>query len=223
MGTGNMEVTVACLWWDRWCGASGPLYVKRLRNMVRKHLSVPHRFVCFTDRQSFIKDFDIETLPMDVPKWKWNLRKMVVYKRDNGLSGRVIVLDLDMIILRSIDFLAEYDGEFCVLRDFYDKNLSGGSILSFEAGTLQERFYDPLVKNGFNIGWKVKGSERFWYRECDGHMDFWQDLYPNRILSFKPKPITRLDREPEEASIVCFHGKPRPHEVITPWVVQAWN
>jgi hypothetical protein len=219
-----MELTVACLWWDRWCGDTwGPEYVERLRNMVRGNLSLPHRFVCFTDKPEKIEERGIETLPMDVPKWKWNLRKTVVYKKDNGLSGRVIVLDLDMIILRSIDFLARYRGEFCIIEDFYHKGLPGGSIMSFEAGTLQERFYDPLVKNGFNIGWKVRGSERYWYKERRSHMDFWQDLYPDKIVSFKPTPNTRLNREPEEAAIVCFHGRPRPHEVDTSWVVKNWK
>lgn len=222
-----MEITVACLWWDLWCGSTwGQEYVERLRNMVRDNLSIPHRFVCFTDRPERIQERGIETLPMDVPNWQWNLRKMIVYRKDNGLSGRVLVLDLDLIILRSIDFLAEYNGEFCVLEDFYYKGLPGGSISSFEAGTLQERFYDPLVKDGFNIGWRMHGSERYWYKECGcyrNYVDYWQTLYPGKIVSFKPKPNTRLAEVPEEASIVCFHGKPRPHEVTTPWALKYWK
>ena len=40
------QLTVACLKWGRKYGVD---YVNILRDMVRRHLAVPHRFVCLTD------------------------------------------------------------------------------------------------------------------------------------------------------------------------------
>lgn len=218
-----MELTVACLWWNQWCKELGPVYVVRLKNMLERHLSVPHRFVCFTDRPDLLRTYGVETLPMDCPRWRWNFRKMILYKNDNGLKGRVLAFDLDNIILDSIDWILEYRGPFCVLEDFYAKGSPGGNIMSFEAGTLHDVFYEPLMQDGFRLGWKFRGSERLWYREAPIVLEFWQHLFPSRIVNYKPRPDTRLTKVPQGASIVCFHGRPRPHEVDDPWVLQNWK
>ena len=53
-------VTILCMKWGR---MYGPDYVNNLARGVRRHLSRPHRFVCFTDDASGL-DAGVEALPL---------------------------------------------------------------------------------------------------------------------------------------------------------------
>jgi len=43
-----------------------PIYVQNLYNMVKRHLTVPHKFICFTDHVKLHKlvEGDIEIRPL---------------------------------------------------------------------------------------------------------------------------------------------------------------
>jgi hypothetical protein len=45
-----------------------------------------------------------------------------------------------------------------------------------------------------------------------------QDAFPGLFVSYK-----QINGPPEKASVVVFHGKPRPHEVTTGWVPEVWK
>ena len=52
--------TILCM---KWGTKYGPEYVNRLHSMVRRHLTIPHRFVCLTDNREGLHA-DIETFPI---------------------------------------------------------------------------------------------------------------------------------------------------------------
>lgn len=224
---GKDDLCIVCTYWGNWCHPYGVHYVNRLYRGVQRHLTLPHRFVCFTDH---IPGGDgpglaagIEVLPMDVPDWRWNLRKMIVYKPQNGLSGRVLLFDLDVVIVGSIDDIAQYAGEFATCEAAYRPGGVGGSIIGFAAGFGKRLLWDPLVINHAAIANATMGSERKYYtqRLCNGRckMDFWQDMYPGQVLSYK---VDCKNGIPEGARVVRFHGKPRPHEARDRWLTQHW-
>lgn len=192
--------------------------------MVARHLNRSYRFVCFTDAPYALPG-DIETLPMGVPNWRWNLRKMALYKPDNGLSGRVLALDLDTVIVGCIDDIADYRGPFCVVEDFYRKGRNGGGVISFETSdALTDRLYRPVAEKPMNVAARTKGAERYWYDMQMPEADHWQDLLPGQVVTFKPRPDERLHTPPHDARIVCFHGKPAIHEVADQfgWIGRNW-
>ena len=197
-------------------------YVRRLRDGVAKHLSIPHRFVCMTDIPKVVPD-DIETLPLGCSTWRWNLRKMSMYDPDYGFAGRVLALDLDTVIVGSLDDIAKYPGRFAVLEDFYEPGQCGGGIVGFEGGTLDDDLYWPVHGHRFQVNAITRGSERKWYRLRMPDADFWQSMFPGQIVSYKPRPNERLREIPEDARIVCFHGDPRPHECDEAWLKQYWR
>lgn len=56
--------------------------------------------------------------------------------------------------------------------------------------------------------------------------DLLQHLFPNKIISFKVHcRINKIidSAVPKDASIVCFHGNPRPHTIMHPDLKQYWN
>ena len=63
--------------------------------------------------------------------------------------------------------------------------------------------------------------------------DIWQEVFPEKIISYKvhiknrgrqPSPrFTKHGGNLDTASIVCFHGRPSPHEVKEEWMMEKWH
>lgn len=259
------ELTVACVKWGPWCAPHGARYVNNLFQGVSRNLTLPHRFVCFTDstegldehiearalpknlpaswwlnrlhrsrkapvRQLLsvpyrltqkrdlrpeIQDDKARTkLPVDLVGW-WN--KLYLFKH-GVLDGRVLYIDLDTVIVGSLDELASYSGDFCILRDFYRPTNYGSGLMSWKAGPAVSAVWDRFVEEGLP---NVRRGDQAWIQKCLPDADFFQDLYPGQTLSYK---LHCLKRPPLPGSrVICFHGKPRPHEVLDlPWM-EAWE
>jgi hypothetical protein len=208
MGGGNLVLTVCCFLWGDWPHAE--MYVDRLRRGVARHLSLPHRF-------------EVITAAPDLPR---NLRKMWLYAPENGLSGRVLCLDLDTVVIGSLDDIGGYVGQFCVLEDLWQPGLCGGGVTAFEAGdpVLQERLWQPIVDNLGEVMSVCGGAERHWFRAQMPDADFWQRFYPGQIVDAKPKATRQIiEAVPGNGRLVCFHGRPRPHEVERDWLTEHWQ
>jgi len=91
-------LTVACV---KWGTRYSELWVRRLKSMVEKHLSLPHRFVCLTDRP--IDGIECIQLTSGLTGW-WS--KLELFKRGK-FEGKVLYLDLDVVITASIDSIVE--------------------------------------------------------------------------------------------------------------------
>ena len=166
---------------------------------------------------------------MDVPEWKWNLKKILMYKPDNGLTGRVLCLDLDMIILGSLDDMARYNDSFitCAAPFNPHKVRIGGSMIGFDAGYGEEELWNPLMceETYKHIEKITRGSERIYYRmRLDkDNVNFWQHKFPGQVLSYKHE-IGEGGTPPADTRIVMFHGLPRPHERLElKWVKDNWK
>ncbi len=218
-------LTVACFRWGDW--GAGHDYVGRLYRGVARHLSAPFRFVCFTDRPQGLPG-GVESLPLPTVGWPRNLTKLWLYAPENGLEGRVLALDLDVVITGSLDDMAAYDGRFCTLEDLWQPGRADGAVTAFEAGTLPDLYrlvtLAPATVKRISKG----GSERYWYRAQLPEADFWQRLYPGQIADAKPQgagpPDGRIIQGlPQSARLAVFHGRPRPHEVARPWLTEHWH
>lgn len=169
----------------------GEEYVNNLRGGIEKNCTVPHRFIVKTNTGE--------------SGW-WS--KLTLFKPDTFPVGdRILYFDLDTWIVGNIDDLANYDGYFAGLRDFYQPNNLGSGVLAWKAGE-----FDKIWSKWVAIG-KPKlriGDQAFIYMMIPDAVRL-QDKFPNKIVSYKTHCRSGI---PEEASIVCFHGKPRPHEIV---------
>jgi hypothetical protein len=146
--------------------------------------------------------FDFEIRTENVHKGFWNKINLFPPKE------RIVFLDLDTVIIDNIDFLFEYDGDFAILRDFYFPLAYGSAIMSIAPGFgahILEDFRPGVTQKHFT-------GDQDWIRACvkSGDVDLWQDLYPGKLVSYKKHC---MDKVPKDASIICFHGHPRPAEV----------
>jgi CTP-dependent riboflavin kinase/uncharacterized Rossmann fold enzyme len=198
------RLTVACVNVGNYCG-QGETYVRTLRDMVGRNLETPHRFVCFTD--SPIDGIECRPVPDGLTGW-W--AKLWLF---HELKGPTLYLDLDTVITGPLEPL-DYQGEFACLRDFYRPDGLGSGVMMWN-GDLS-RIWRDWDESGRPI---LQGGDQEWIEQAYPHAERLQDVFPGLICSFK---VDATEGIPKDASVVCFHGKPRPHEVAG-WVSDVWK
>uniref|UniRef100_A0A6M3IYW2 Putative glycosyltransferase n=1 Tax=viral metagenome TaxID=1070528 RepID=A0A6M3IYW2_9ZZZZ len=195
----------------------GPEYVSRLYFGVRRNLRRPFKFWCLTDSPA-------ELWP-GIFKWKINdarltgwWAKMLLFRPlGNMLRGRVLFFDLDTVITGNLDPLADYSGEFCMLRDFYHKTRLGSGIMAFAAGYGRE-MWEAFSKDPLLFMREFGGDQDFIQAQVKA-ADCWQDVAPGTCASYKVHCKQGL---PDGAVTVSFHGQPKPDEVNDAWVRHHW-
>ncbi|MFM8576024.1 MAG: glycosyltransferase, partial [Limnohabitans sp.] len=128
----------------KWGTKYGPEYVNRLFAMVRRHLTLDFQMVCLTDDAQGIHP-DVRCLPIPPlnlppgsPERGWT--KLVTFSQDlHGLRGTALFLDVDVVIVGSLDGFFEHPGRFLIIKD-YDRFWNPGritgnsSVYRFELG-----------------------------------------------------------------------------------------
>ncbi|MEK0428766.1 MAG: hypothetical protein RL001_1293 [Pseudomonadota bacterium] len=234
----SQPVLVLCMKWGK---AYGPEYVNRLRNGVARHLSYPHRFICFTDDVNGI-DPGIETFPLPdlgLPPEHKDLRwrKLAILGKDVfALQGTALFLDLDLVVVDSLEPFFDYPGKFLIIRDmdlFRSKPLrklnperdrflnmvGNSSVFRMEMGAhsdvLEEFVRDPVAaQSAFKISQQFmsdalhrRGLLEYWPREwC---VSFKNDCIPRYWRSYFRDPFI-----PKRAKIVVFAGNLKMQDVV---------
>lgn len=187
---------VVCL---RTGNAYGPEYVARLYSGLARNSTRPFNFECIGHSK--------------FPGW-WG--KLGIFPP----RERTIFLDLDTIITGNVDFLFDYDGEFAILRDFWRKNGYGSAVMSIAPGFGGE-IYRRFIEEPDATMRRFHGDQEFIETVIKG-ADLWQDMFPGKIKSYKADYLEHAG--PQGASVICFHGVPKPHNVEhVGWISEAWR
>lgn len=195
-------LTVACVkWGDRYPAR----YVNILHAMVSKNLNRPFKFVCLTDDDSGL-DTGIETIPLftNLQGW-WN--KLYLFKKGLFDKGRVLYLDLDVCITGKLDEIAKHHG---IILDWHLPSYNS-SVMVWKAGEHTDIWDKFQIEDADRLH-----GDQDWISELGG----WP-LLPNHLcVSYRSHA---QDWPPVTASVVCFHGQPKPHEYPSKWVEYVWN
>lgn len=227
-------VTVVC---TRWLDAFPVSYVRLLKNAVAANLQQEHRFVCVTDNPEGL-DSDIQGIRMPDMGLPLHHRKHGCWPKLSIFAPGVLppdepalYLDLDVLVRSNLDpFFEQIRSKpgLHVLREWNptlwnalpyqlrpDRGVQG-SILGFiprDHGYIYEQFMaDTAIPLSYPLDqdfltenvtkrtyWPISWTASFkWH--C-------MKYYPLNLLF--PKI-----REPKQAKIVVFHGKPRPVDVV---------
>jgi len=218
----------------KWGDYYGPEYANRLYRQLQRVMSIPFRFICFTDNE---KDLDkgIDALPLpDVglggsPDLRW--RKVALFREDLfGLSGTAIFLDLDVVVVGDLAPMLELPGEFyvCHERTLFPKRLrnvrraltnrrryrwanaeGNTSIIRFELGKCGA-IYDDYLADTDTIVSKFRREQEFVTLKARhmGILNFWPAEF---CVSFQhaclPPPLVSMTKDPKlptGARIVIF-------------------
>jgi len=200
-------LTICCVQVNNYCGR-GAEYVNKLYRAVEWYLTVPHKFVCFTDDPTGI---ECETRPIKGEGW---YSKLYLFKEFT--EGKVVFFDLDTLIVDNINFIDKYNGKFAILRDFYRPNGYGSGMMIWKGGFGHE-ITDNYEKDGCP---HISGGDQIYIEKQVKHAKRLQDLFPYKIVSYKAHATTGM---PLKAAICCFHGHPKPHDFSFGWVKEEWD
>jgi uncharacterized Rossmann fold enzyme len=197
--------------------AFGPEYVDILFDSVRRNLAdgIEAEFVCFTDQtDSLAAGITSRPLPADLPGW-WS--KLALFRPGLFPEGdRILYFDLGNLITGRLDEVAAYDGSFAILRDFYRPEGLQSAVMAWRAGYCGV-IWDDYCQSGCPTDYP--GGDQAWVERTQlGRAVLLQDAFPGLFVSYK-----QINGPPEKASVVKFHGRPRPHEVTTGWVPEVWK
>lgn len=210
MGFGIEMLTV-------WCVLNGTKYKDSdahiLKGMVTRNLGQPHKFRCLSDRQ--IAGIDCLIPTENWPGW-WAKTLLFRYS-----TGPCLYLDLDVVITGNLDRLLSdtlsmpanwaqsghggcqssvmaWDGDYSSIADSFDVD----QLAEPERGNCGA--YGPG---------KLWGDQEFITAIMGEPGDYIVSM--KHIYSYKYHCRESL---PADASVVCFHGNPKPGEVNHEWV-----
>ena len=215
-------VNVLCMKWGNKYPAD---YVNRLYFMVARNICRPFRFVCLTDDNTGlgenIESFPLPELSVDLagPERGWN--KLAVFSQElYDLKGKVLCLDLDLIITGGLDDLFDYPGAVMIIKDWVKKDGTGNSsVYRFEVGA------HPEVLSEFEASFKkiksVHRNEQEYLSAIlmqKNALVYWPDKWCRSFKRHCLRPwslfIARETKIPTDARVIVFHGKPDPHDAI---------
>ena len=224
-----MQTIVCMRWGDRF-----PVdYVNRLYRGAMRNVVRPTRFIAFTDDAT---DLDSGVEPREIPAIRlpekglggspW--RKLALWSPDIGLTGDLLFLDLDVVVVGSLDPFFDYEpGKLAIVRDWGARESGNSSVMRLPAGGaphLVERFErDPLEQRRLYSNEQVYLCREsglplaFWPRE-------WAPGFKAMMLPRFPFNLVQNVILPEAARVVVFTGHPRPHEALRgEWPAAGWK
>lgn len=238
----------------KWGTLYGPEYVNRLYAMVRRHVSGSLRFVCLTDDAVGVRP-EVECLPcpvlevrQDQQNTPW--RKMTLWTTPEklfGLQGDWLFLDLDVVVIGSLNALFEYkpEKEFVVMQNWTQKGRGIGntSVFRYRIGA-NSYLFDRLMGN-FDFYLNKYIIEQIYISKEIKDIEFWPDewciLFKVQCVPAWPLRFWKAPEFPAKARVVAFPGDPGPQDAAVgrwpvtaawkrlykytkpvPWVADAW-
>lgn len=229
-------VNILCM---KWGTAYEAFYVNRLYSMVKRNLTHPFRFLCFTDDPNQIHpEVEIHPLPeIEVPEGyrqsPW--RKLSLFKKDlAGLSGQNLFLDLDLILTDSIDCFFDFKGkdDFCIIENWTQagQGIGNSSVFRFESNAY-DFIFESYAKDPLKICKCYDNEQIFLSRkiqEAEKSFLFWPETwcrsFKRHAMSPFPLAWIREPRIPDGTKILVFHGNPKPDEAAEGrWPGHRWS
>lgn len=210
-------LTVACVLKSG--GEFKPSHVAHLRDGVRRHLRMPHQFLCLSDVA-----VDCDRLPLpNLPKW-WG--KICLFHPD--IPKPILYLDLDSLVVGPLDDIA-LGHRFTVLENFWHPDKIGSGMMAWDADL--SAIYRSFSKSPTRfireyVTAEKWGDQAFIKAHTPIEPERWQRKHPGKVVSYKghcrPGVPMRSGAVvppfvPEGASVIAFHGKPRP------WATPLWD
>jgi hypothetical protein len=227
----------------KWGPKFGPEYVNNLYHAIQKYVTVPHRFICYTDDPTDVECETREFL-VDLPVW-WYIIGLTNPEHEH--NDKLVYMDLDTIITGNIDHIIGLDKPFATISDFgwlsglqtayimWNKEIRDAVWKYFTSK------YEPKDYPNLDCDYTQWGGTNQFLEECMGVVrinknprpaltDFieppevvrLQDEFPNECVSYKAQSLATVRTLPDTVNMVFFHGKPQPHEVDHTWPADNW-
>jgi hypothetical protein len=211
-----------------------PAHVNVLRKMVARNLSGPHRFICVTDdAKGFDPEVEVMITPMAARHAGMNrspegvrfpscYRRLWTFSRDAVCLGdKVLLIDIDLVLMKSIDHLFKHDVDFMGWRPYRDWGSQlrfGGGIYCLKTGTrtkVWENFKGAAsIQRARAAGFR--GSDQAWISYC---LASTEPYYGKDAGIYSIRDMKGAESNPPlDACLVQFNGPVKPWASPLPWV-----
>lgn len=186
-------------------------YVDRLyRSLLRFDRAVD--LVCLSDVPVPCRRVALGT---NLPGW-W--AKMELFRPGLFTGQQVLYLDLDTVVVRDPFMLASHIGETMVLSDLYDPTNMASGVMTWHGDAMRHIWNDFAPLAATVVKQHHRRMDHYLRRFLHNETRI-QDAFPGQVVSYKAdirgrrEPYNSPIVIPEEARLVCFHGKPTPADL----------
>lgn len=196
-------------------------YVVRLARMVRQYLRRPFRFVCLTDQPAAIRSVGLEAIQIPNLRLRqafWH--KVQLFNPAHGLTGRVLYLDLDSLVVAPLDPIVDAPAPFTCAADLFGAG-DGPPVRGMKDGRacVQKHqgsviVYDADAATDLYTDWAPALADA--YYGCD---DWMSERYPDvpvLPLAWFPRISQVQPPWPSEAKVILVK-KPKNHLAAQRW------
>lgn len=179
-------------------------WVEKLYRGFRRNLTVPMRFICFTDHKRKFQEPDIQQYAIESP-----IPDYSTCIEPYRLGAPMILVGLDTVITGNCDHLADYCFDQKVpaypLDPYHPERVCNG--VSLVPADMSHIYYSHRGEN--DMDW----IRRFNHKVIDKE-------FPNHVVSYKGH-VKKSNLG--DARIVYFHGREKPHELPhVQWIKEHW-
>lgn len=202
------------------------IYVRRLHHMVARHLHRPHRLIVYSDRE---RNLPPEVEVRDCAAWglEGYFNKLRLFDRREVGSEPFLFLDHTLVIRDGLDGLVtrgERSGASLVAVQDWNYPTINSSVMWVRPDRHTQQVWDD-----FDAGIRYPGgtpsdqnyTDAVFRSRFPERLDLWEDglITSYRVLrKLAAKQPAEARRKYEASVIVKFHGHPKPHEVLRPWL-----
>lgn len=208
-------LTVVCVY--KTGGDFTPEYVDKLYEIMWGY-----NFVCLTDSEEVPSYIPQKQLQNGWVGW-WS--KMEIFN-NNLVSGDILFFDLDTMFKKNnIDEMynkCNGHRDMIMLSDFYRPDIVASGVM-YIPEEYKQVFYNEFNIRPLETIKESKGDGDYIASVIEKHklaIQRWDKILPDYIVSYKgnviksyPKHIKPLSADVDKSNVICFHGKPRPHEI----------
>jgi hypothetical protein len=218
---GSDKLTVACVHktggkYDR------ADFVGKLARSVARNLTVPHRFVCLSDRTHA----DVEIIPLTMG-WPGYWSKVEIFK-PGRFTGPLLYMDLDTVVSGSMDDLASMDVPLAIAWDLM-RGWVNSSFLYTQVDL--SCVWNAMVADTKGIIAKYDSGDG----PHHGDQGLLQDTLAKEripwrwVQSVKPHQLTWLApglrgrKPPNGTRVEMWYGDPKQPDVGGAWLAEHWS
>jgi hypothetical protein len=217
-----MLTVLTWLWrQDRSRAAYSNHHVNILADMVRRNLSMPHKFSCVTDNPEGI-DPSVEIIKppgefLDIRNPRWTngkpqcYRRLSMYRRDAAkfFGKRFVCMDLDCVVGGPLDPLFDRPEDLVLFKGTSANRPYNGSMQLITAGCRPQVYETFSQEAALESGAQFCGSDQAWLAHCLGWDEAtWDEA--DGVYFYGPK-YRRA------------HGREKPRVMFFPGTIKPWT
>ena len=223
-------IHVVCWLWpprERYRSQFNASHVNIFRNMVERHLTVPHEVVCITNIPK-----GIDERVRIVPLWDtWNsipsphgglspacYRRLPAFGEHmrEVIGERFISMDLDVVITRNFDPIVMRPEDFIIWGSHLRRTPYNGSMWMMNAGARKQIYeeFDPEKTPMITLKAGFHGSDQAWICHRLGPNEATWTPQRDGVYSFRTDVAHKRYALPADARIVFFQGHHDPQSRV---------